>query len=169
MTAFRADDPILNGIAVVIWGENWARHAEEHGCRDLSGKEILEEMPELPDEAFLVAAKILGHIEQANQKSVHVLLDEAARADGRHGRKIPYKYATEFGSDLGMMAMGTGVSWFDDHEEFPLEVPEIGTSDLQAIADERCEVNCQSCGADKTVNEEGFCSKCGSDEREGNA
>lgn len=34
----------------------------------------------------------------------------------------------EFGSDLAMMALESGVSWFDDHKEFDLEVPRFSVT-----------------------------------------
>jgi hypothetical protein len=45
----------------------------------------------------------------------------------------------EAANDLAFMVTGAGVSWFDDHEEFPLEVPYHEEYELQMLADEQCE------------------------------
>jgi len=135
------NDPILNGMASTLWGMEWADHVEEHRCANLSGVEITDVMPEVPIEAYLLAANFIGHIEQANRMNIYALLYKAAKADGQdpyEGDKPGDDYAEEFGSDLGMMALGSGVSWFDDHAQFDIEVPHLEASDLMALAEETC-------------------------------
>jgi hypothetical protein len=142
----KSNDPLVEGMASTLWGSAWANHAEEHRCASLSGVEITEIMPEIPPEAYAIAKGFIKDIEKENGKSIHALLEDAAAADGvkihdaRGMATSAYdRYAYAFGSDLAFMVTGAGVSWFDDHEEFPLEVPYHEESELQILADEQCE------------------------------
>jgi hypothetical protein len=62
---------------------------------------------------------------QANNQDIDDLLEKAANADGMDDDDITDEYADTFGHYLTMMALGHGVSWFDDHSTFPLKVPDI--------------------------------------------
>jgi hypothetical protein len=137
-------DPIVEGMASTLWGSAWANHAEEHRCANLSGMEITEIMPEIPPEAYAIAKRFIKDIEKANGKSIDELLEDAIEADVAEQSdlskwKSNVELAYEFGSDLAFMVTGAGVSWFDDHAEFPLEVPYHEESELQILADEQCE------------------------------
>jgi hypothetical protein len=88
--------------------------------------------PETPVAARRAAAGLLRKLVTANRVSrLADLLQLAGEADhlwefpSRAGKAYPEGYAEEFGSDLAMMALGHGVSWFDDHLEFELDVPHL--------------------------------------------
>lgn len=49
----------------------------------------------------------------------------AAGADDLDADEVSPEYAADFGHYLAMMSLGEGVSWFDDHEMFPIELPSI--------------------------------------------
>ena len=125
-------DPIMEGLARVLWCSAWADAAEECGeSQRLSGVEITNVAPETPIEAWCWAYRVAGAIEQANGASLHVLLGRGAMAHLRAKGEDPAsedirpwceEHADRFGTCLAFMAMGSGVSWFDDFEEFPLEV-----------------------------------------------
>jgi hypothetical protein len=153
-------DDITKGIATILWGGSWADHVEEHQCRNLSGCQIEECMPEIPTEAWIMAGEVLGHVAQANGKNIYQLLSAACKADG-----VEYppgdEYQERFGECLAYMATGAGVSWFDDHATFKIKVPNFEEYDLRVLADETCEDDgypaCPECCA---YNEEGTL-KCG--------
>lgn len=136
------DDRILIGVAQILWGLSWADHADEHGCVNLSGKKIEHEMPEIPDEAWLMSARLVGMIEQANERSVYCLYADAVRADTGQDEHVDFDSddAERFGNCLAYQALGHGVSWFDDHAEFPLETPSFEATDLRVLADEQCDL-----------------------------
>lgn len=62
-------------------------------------------------------------LEQANGADLAVILAAAGKADCATHDHGPGEYnddidVAEFASDCAMMAMGTGVGWFDDHAYF---------------------------------------------------
>ena len=130
---------ILEGMASALWASSWADHAEEHGCTSMSGQRIEDIMPPIPEEAYVLAKKCADSIEAANGKSLAELFDDAVKADEADG--LDSSGADEsFGSDLAMQWMGHGVSWFDDHAEFPIKIPHGEAYELQMLADETCDV-----------------------------
>lgn len=159
-------DTFVRGLATSIWGCAWADHVEEHGCYNLSGCEITEHMPEIPEIAYRMAERIMGMIEQANNMHVACLFAAAMQADGKTALEHRHYYdriAERFGECLGHMAMGTGVCWFDDHNRFDLKVPNCETYGLRVYANETCEEEtnrklCKDCGSYVT---NGFgCNNC---------
>lgn len=134
---------IIHGMAVVLWGDCWANHAEEYSCVNLSGVKIEAAMPSIPKEAYNLAYRLTGKLEEANNTSLLVLLHRAAVADEvtefeSDNWNIPDDYCEIFGNHLAFMALRHGVSWFDDHEEFSLKVPEIENYSLEDLAAETC-------------------------------
>lgn len=130
---------ILEGMASALWASSWADHAEEHGCTSMSGQRIEDIMPPIPEEAYILAKKCADSIAAANGKSLSELFDDAVKADEADG--VDSSDADEsFGSDLAMQWMGHGVSWFDDHAEFPIKIPHGEAYELQMLADETCDV-----------------------------
>ena len=118
------------GMAQLFWWEAWAEYQEELSCKDLphvnmSGERI-EEIADDPDEKNRTTIiehvnKLTELIEELNGKSLLTLVEDAAKADG-----ITYHdedYDIRFGECLAWMSMEAGVSWFDDHKRFPLDVP----------------------------------------------
>jgi hypothetical protein len=136
-------------------------------------------MPSIPAEAYALAERVLGGIEQANPQwgcNWPAMLDAARRADnGWKDGRLPLgavlvenidgyreENVERFGNCLAWMAMGAGVSWFDDHKKFELHVPlcaETGSFDLQLLAGDRCEepgrARCTECAG--YLDESGHC------------
>lgn len=88
-----------------------------------AGEDWMSYAPELPPNAFAIAGELWAGLYQLNKKAgPYSLALHAEAADG----KAPDP--EQFGHYLAMQAMGHGVSWFDDHEEFPIEIPDIECS-----------------------------------------
>lgn len=159
-------DSCVRGIAEILWGCAWADHVEAHRCTNLSGCDILQVMPPIPRQAWAVAERVLGHIEQANPQWSHswrAMFAAARRADGLPDEGWSEEEVTRFGNCLAYMAMGHGVSWFDDHEHFPLSVPLCAEdSELELLAGDRCRrkgrKRCVACAG--YLDEEGRCNGC---------
>jgi hypothetical protein len=162
---------IVDGMAEILWATAWADHAEEHGCANLSGQEITNIMPRVPREADAVAERWARKIEASNGTSLDQLYKEAMQADAKEGKKARGRESSpeSFGNDLAFQAMGSGVSWFDDHAAFSLKVPDLGsgsdTVDLKILAEDGCDEKesnppCKECGS---FNREGkkSCANCG--------
>ena len=138
---------IVDGMAVILWGSAWADHAEEHRCTSTSGRHIEDIMPPIPSKAKQTASEIAKKYESLNHMSLEKIYAVALAADGGGvGDVSPER----FGGDLAWMAMGAGVSWFDDHEEFPLKEPHFENYELRFYADEKCKDDglpaCKECG-----------------------
>jgi len=119
---------MVEGAARVLWASAWADVTEERG-ESHSGQELTEVAPPTPMEAQSLALSLIGKVARANG-DIGQLLRRAAQADGV---QVTPEFARSFGSDLAMMAMGTGVSWFDDHAEFPLVVPSVENYSLRDL------------------------------------
>src|SRR5579872_1633079 len=114
----QVSDTFVKGMATILWGDAWADHAEEHACCNLSGCEITHVMPEIPEVAWRMAERLAGKIEQANGCALAVLFAQAMKAEGRpdlEHEDYHDETAERFGECLAWMAMGAGVSWYDDH------------------------------------------------------
>jgi len=96
------DDPTVH---VASHGEDW---------NDIA--------PETPMDAIQEACILYGHIESQNNLNMACLLARACKVDGV---EFPpsHTYEEEFGHYLAMMCLGHGVSWFDDHARFDIEIP----------------------------------------------
>lgn len=133
---------IIEGMAEIFWGLAWADWADENGI-NLSGKDILEEMPEIPEESYYFSYRVLGMYEVLNDIEINALFCRAIRFDGN---KVSYDNAEmrkRFGNCLAYMALGTGVSWFDDHAEFGLQTPYI-ENDMIPVAFENEKISTNS-------------------------
>jgi len=121
-------DSIINGMAKILWKSCWADAYEEAGG-NLSGMKIEEVMPPIPVEAIVDAARLVGHVEEANGVGLYALVYRAAKADEAEGRGdagdlfADDDYLTRFGECLAWEGTGNGVSWFDDHAKFEIEIP----------------------------------------------
>jgi hypothetical protein len=131
------DDPMLLSAARTFFVLAWAKKKEEKGTpKHWQGRDLFDLAPKTPFGAVVYAAYFFGMLEHANNKSVHQLVREAADADCFNNplRKDNYekykKYANDFAHYLVMMAIGHGVSWFDDHEEFELRIPDVEDYEL---------------------------------------
>lgn len=134
---------IRYGMAQIVWGLSWADHVEEHGCANLSGIEITSVMPEIPEEVYLFCERVLGMYQALNGREEQSLLWMALEADGINPETLPKnkynEYEERFGECLAFMALGHGVSWFDDHKEFDLKIPDVEASEFMILAEEQCE------------------------------
>jgi hypothetical protein len=159
---------ILEGMAEILWASAWASHAEEHGCVNLSGQRIEHIMPTIPARARTIVKGWASKIESANGVSLDNLFARAVAADKAKGKGQPGP--EEFGNALAFEGMGSGVSWDDDHADFPRKIPSLGNAggdelDLMDIAakgcpDKKSNPPCKGCGS---YNREGRakCANCG--------
>lgn len=139
----RFDTDILGGMEKAIWVTSWASWVEEmskeerkaHGDVpvNLSGINWEKAAPGAPGSALEAAEDLYTLIERANGKTPGELFQRACEVDGC---KWKDSNAELFGHYLAMQAMGHGVSWFDDHKEFPLKFPrhfEASTHDGEEV------------------------------------
>ena len=108
-----------------------------HSCAN--GEDWADFTPTTHPDAFKAGEQLAQSIEKLNHKRLAQLLEDAAFADdGCHFSEEDdaIAYAQEFGHYLAMQSLGHGVSWFDDHAEFPLELPLVSSHVWQ----------CEACG-----------------------
>jgi hypothetical protein len=137
--AWELHEDIEEGLAQALWVTAYADFIErlrEEGYtrKDIEGMghsvagggdDWVDVAPEAPIDAGKAADALAAIYAEANNvEHVTDLLEAAACADEVEPDD---DYAKSFGHYLGMMALGHGVGWFDDHAEFPLEVPGIET------------------------------------------
>lgn len=118
--------PVLDGMAALFWNSAWADYQDElfeqgEPHANLSGVNIYD-VSDDPDERQTATLKahvtrIADEIETVNNATLDELVERAGDADDEEADP------ERFGECLAYMSMGSGVSWFDDHEKFPLEVP----------------------------------------------
>ncbi|MBL4769345.1 MAG: hypothetical protein JKY94_16855 [Rhodobacteraceae bacterium] len=127
-------EEIEGAIAKMVWADCWAAWADTRPEVSLSGCEIYGLLPdEVPNECVLRAQEIRIELESANGAELGALYLRAQAACQVAGSEA--EEADRFGSDLAHMAMGSGVSWFDDNAEFDLAVPGFESLDPSEIAD----------------------------------
>lgn len=144
-TPCNLDEVILAAMARAIWISAYADAADngEHdGERASNGSDWMDAAPETPVRALLAAQTWLDLAVKANAVvCIWQLAGRALAADDATVRleksyeggpitprlacyrEIPEPFAADFGHDIAMQIMGHGVSWFDDHAEFPLTLP----------------------------------------------
>lgn len=118
----------ITGIAHCLWSMAWADWADQTGAEHTGQCEITDIMPDIPQQAIIQAINIAGLICGANAgpgddyiyRGVSELVQKAADADKVDSEEIDHQ---EFGFDLCMQVLGSGVSWFDNHERFDLKLP----------------------------------------------
>lgn len=112
-------DTIIEGCAEILWALAWADHVDSADCCSLSGCDICEVMPPVGEQATREAYRICGRVEQAAGVSLWPLLCSALRADSpgmtvEESIEVMDESANRFGNCIAYMALGHGVSWFDD-------------------------------------------------------
>lgn len=129
---------IVEAMARTLFVAAWADYHEERG-KTFTG-ELMNQAPPTPAVFLHAAYYLAGRVEQGNTRSLFFLLRDAKGADKKRTllqltkedeKELTPEFAREFGSDLAMMLMGTGVSWFDDHEKFNLKMPLVSWSHLE--------------------------------------
>lgn len=124
-------EAILGGMASALWVTSWASYCEElsparqaklreEGLIPGGGGDWADAAPSTPPTAQLAAKRLAQAFEERNGVTIQKLFERAMEADGGVGTS---KKADLFGHYLAMQALGNGVSWFDDHAQFPLEFP----------------------------------------------
>lgn len=127
-------DGFLEGAARAFFVMAYAEYADESGDEDLprasNGGDWYDVAPSNPPFAYALAGELWAKLEALNHVNMHQLLARAAMADAK---AID---AAEFGGDIAMQAMGTGVSWFDDHAKFEISIPrmEVGAYSFDSSA-----------------------------------
>jgi hypothetical protein len=132
-------DEFLEGAARAFFVMAYADFVENEDT-DLPGASMgadwMDVAPErTPPNAYAFAGELWARLAILNKETapcgVVSLLNQAAEADG-----VEEVDAEDFGHYCAMAALGSGVSWFDDHADFPLEVPymDCGTVDFDPAA-----------------------------------
>jgi hypothetical protein len=124
-------EDITEGMARALWVMAYADWVEglsreerkEAGAPvSLQGVDWFDDSPETPAAAEKAGVELASLYESENDVGVMELAKRAAKADGVDEDDLDY---STFGFYLGMMALGHGSSWFDDHENFDVKSPSI--------------------------------------------
>lgn len=121
----------LEGAARALWVDAWAEVMEDAG-RLPPEEDLVEVADDTPAEAKELAGKLVKALTAANDRGLEQLMADAAAADDG---KLDDEYARSFGFDVVMQALGTGVTWFDNHGRFPLKVPSVDNWSLREVAE----------------------------------
>lgn len=136
-------DEFLEGAARAFFVSAFADFVEEEREDDGHeyasagmGEDWMDVAPErTPPNAYAFAGELWARLAILNKATapcgVISLIDQAAKADGVEEIDV-----NDFGHYCAMAALGHGVSWFDSHEDFPLETPYMdgGTVDFSPEA-----------------------------------
>ncbi len=93
-----------------------------------NGADWYDYAPATPPNAYALAGELWARLKTDNPGAcgVYTLANLAKEADGlSEDDEIDME---DFGRDLAMQAMGTGVSWFDNHKKFPIKIPRMECS-----------------------------------------
>lgn len=112
---------IVESMARTLFVTSWADQEEEAG-RTYPGQDLMDVAPPTTPHARSAAIDLAASIEKMNGMSLDALYQQAEHAEGEHTRIATPE---DFGYSLAMMSLGHGVSWFDNHPEFPLKTPDI--------------------------------------------
>ncbi len=130
-------DGFIEGAARAFFVMAYASYVEE---ADSSGNELTDDerakrkalpyasnggdwydyAPATPVYAYVLAGEMIARIRADKRNGgcgIYSLRERAEQADG----EAPDP--EDFGRDIAMRYMGTGVSWFDDHEQFECHIP----------------------------------------------
>ena len=121
------EDEVAEGMAVGLWANAWSDYVA-----DLSPAKARElghprsetwDDDDIPDAIDKAVKDLITLYEEANDADILELLAQAETAEAKKERIRPdwqERNAHDFGFYLAHMALGTGLSWFDDREKFPL-------------------------------------------------
>jgi hypothetical protein len=122
-------DDIIEGMARSLWASAYADYVEELSKQEridagtpvsLQGVDWFDDSPSTPEAADKAGLELAALYEAENDVSLDELARRAAEADG-----VRSVDAESFGHYLAQMAMGSGLSWFDDHKRFDIKKPSI--------------------------------------------
>lgn len=123
-------DWIIAGMARAMFVSAWGDLEEDQG-RSYPGQDLMDVAPETPDYVLIKANECAEAIEKANFAPLDALLTLAFTAEhkGKRDKNISItewigENAELFGHYLAMEAMGTGVSWSDDHARIHIKIPD---------------------------------------------
>lgn len=112
------DDEILDGMARALYVDAWASGMDEEGLTgNWGGMDLMDLAGETSPYAYEKAKNIYKEIEQLNDTDLSKFTPP--------GEKYDTYDRENFGHYLIMEALGSGVSWFDDHEDHGLKLPRI--------------------------------------------
>jgi len=158
---------IVEEIARVLWLQHWMSEHEERLNRDpehelpwRGGGQTDERLPPTPSGALIDAGRIVGMVEDRASLQIDACWARALKRDGRDWEQLN-EYDTkeskeEFAYCVAMMALGTGVSWMDDHEDWDLEVPQVESMHMPEVF---AELRCGTCDTD-ACHEWENCDEC---------
>ena len=128
-------ETVIHAAARAFFVCAYADHVEDEDRDDdidyprPSGGDWFDYAPDAtPLNAYVLAGEMWSAVEIASKINMWALAARANEADGGV-YAIPDHFDTKsFGHYLAMEYMGHGVSWFDDHSDFPITIPhcEIG-------------------------------------------
>jgi hypothetical protein len=119
---------VMDGIVRAYWADIWLSEQEEKAERTgrpypwPPGSQLLDYVPKrVPESVRLRAAYFAHKLKIKNRATLDGLYRQAMRAPGRHLDRHTRPF--DFGFDIAMEGMGHGVSWFDSHPRFPIDIP----------------------------------------------
>lgn len=132
-------DEFLLGAAKAFFCSAYAEYVKGLDANDQSlyaqpgpGEDWADHLPDIPLYAYVLAGMLWKGTQVLWRGRDGIWINhpplaaqQAAAADG-----VLEVNATDFGFSLAMMAMDTGVSWFDNHAEFPLKIDRIECNSL---------------------------------------
>jgi len=147
---------IIDEIARTLWLQHW--RSEHEGKREKDpdhqvpwrrGEPMTDQLPPTPKGALMDAGRVVGMVEERTGLQIDACWARALKRDGRDWEQLnefdKEESKEEFGYCVAMMALGTGVSWMDDHEEWDLEVPQVEAMNMPDVF---AELRCGTCGGD---------------------
>lgn len=125
---------IEKGMARALFVDTWANEMEEQGRSFRPQADLMDLAPATPAVAIKEAYRLTGQLEASNAQGILTLLSKAARKDGTSLDEMTEssqaEYAQSFGHYMAMEALGHGVSWFDDHAKFAIDIPDFEGGNL---------------------------------------
>ena len=125
---------IVDACAWILWAQAWISLQEELGEEGISpgaGGSWDPYVPNVPDNVAKGAASLIESIERRNGATVDVLYARAVALPGkRYSKREPTP--ERFGTCIGYVAVGAGVSWGDDYPAAGIVVSEIDVNAYRA-------------------------------------
>jgi hypothetical protein len=124
---FDASTEFQDGVAQALWADvfsNALLDLSADGYDELADElgpgegDLMDVLPEVPQAAINEARGFEGAVIDANGVDINTIIVWAQDADD-----VDYIDEEEFGFYLMMSALGTGASWFDNHNDFDIKLP----------------------------------------------